>query len=174
MFNLFIHWKHINFLLLFEEFWLSVCICDFWCVFQYWVYLFLSLFINLSRSSYWLSILFLQLIGTSQAPKAGTDVLLDLLSIGSPPVQNNSTPSDILSSSQDNKSSVAILDGLSPTPSGGAASMIDLLDGFVPNSPKPGKSCLLWKVLLCCYVFFITNYCPCSFEQRTMVQLIHL
>ncbi|KAL9421421.1 hypothetical protein AB3S75_038895 [Citrus x aurantiifolia] len=75
--------------------------------------------------------------GTSQAPKAGTDVLLDLLSIGSPPVQNNSTPSDILSSSQDNKSSVAILDGLSPTPSGGAASMIDLLDGFVPNSPKP-------------------------------------
>ncbi|XP_006483813.1 AP-1 complex subunit gamma-2-like [Citrus sinensis] len=75
--------------------------------------------------------------GTSQAPKAGTDVLLDLLSIGSPPVQNNSTPSDILSSSQDNKSSVAKLDGLSPTPSGGAASMIDLLDGFVPNSPKP-------------------------------------
>ncbi|KAH9773411.1 AP-1 complex subunit gamma-2 [Citrus sinensis] len=75
--------------------------------------------------------------GTSQAPKAGTDVLLDLLSIGSPPVQNNSTPSDILSSSQDNKSSVAILDGLSPAPSGGAASMIDLLDGFVPNSPKP-------------------------------------
>lgn len=75
--------------------------------------------------------------GTSHAPKAGTDVLLDLLSIGSPPVQNNSTPSDILSSSQDNKSSVAILDGLSPTPSGGAASMIDLLDGFVPNSPKP-------------------------------------
>lgn len=75
--------------------------------------------------------------GTSQAPKAGTDVLLDLLSIGSPPVQNNSTPSDILSSSQDNKSSVVILDGLSPTPSRGAASMIDLLDGFVPNSPKP-------------------------------------
>lgn len=80
--------------------------------------------------------------GPSQAPKAGTDVLLDLLSIGAPPIQNSSTPSEILS--QDNKSSVAILDGLSPTPSlsahttsGGAASMIDLLDGFVPNSPKP-------------------------------------
>lgn len=80
--------------------------------------------------------------GTSQAPKAGTDVLLDLLSIGSPPIQNSSTPSEILS--QDNKSSVAILDGLSPMPSlsahttsGGAASMIDLLDGFVPNTPKP-------------------------------------
>ncbi|KAH7570252.1 hypothetical protein JRO89_XS05G0076500 [Xanthoceras sorbifolium] len=56
--------------------------------------------------------------GMSQAPKAGTD--------------NNIIP-------------IATLDGLSSPPSvpvrttsaGGAASMVDLLDGFVSNSPKP-------------------------------------
>ncbi|KAK0572991.1 hypothetical protein LWI29_001487 [Acer saccharum] len=83
--------------------------------------------------------------GTNQAPKAGTDVLLDLLSIGSSPVQSNPSTPDILSSSQDNKMPIATLDGLSSPPSvpvhstsaGGAASMMDLLDGFVSNSPKP-------------------------------------
>ncbi|KAI9169802.1 hypothetical protein LWI28_017964 [Acer negundo] len=83
--------------------------------------------------------------GTNQAPKAGTDVLLDLLSIGSSPVQSNPSTPDILSSSLDNKMPIATLDGLSSPPSvpvrstsaGGAASMMDLLDGFVSNSPKP-------------------------------------
>ncbi|KAK2636430.1 hypothetical protein Ddye_031222 [Dipteronia dyeriana] len=83
--------------------------------------------------------------GTNQAPKAGADVLLDLLSIGSSPVQSNLSTPDILSSSQDNKMPIATLDGLSSPPSvpvrstsaGGAASMMDLLDGFVSNSPKP-------------------------------------
>ncbi|KAK3223281.1 hypothetical protein Dsin_010306 [Dipteronia sinensis] len=83
--------------------------------------------------------------GTNQAPKAGTDALLDLLSIGSSPVQSNPSTPDILSSSQDNKMPIAKLDELSSTPlvpvrstsAGGAASMMDLLDGFVSNSPKP-------------------------------------
>ncbi|XP_044488303.1 AP-1 complex subunit gamma-2-like [Mangifera indica] len=84
--------------------------------------------------------------GTTRAPKAGTDVLLDLLSIGTPPVQSNSPTLDILSTSQDNKTPVAALDGLSLMPSlpartspGGSASMRDLLDGFAPavSPPKP-------------------------------------
>ncbi|KAL5762013.1 hypothetical protein ACOSP7_018277 [Xanthoceras sorbifolium] len=83
--------------------------------------------------------------GMSQAPKAGTDVLMDLLSIGSPPVQSNSSMPDILSTNQNNIIPIATLDGLSSPPSvpvrttsaGGAASMVDLLDGFVSNSPKP-------------------------------------
>ncbi|KAJ0038201.1 hypothetical protein Pint_23024 [Pistacia integerrima] len=88
-----------------------------------------------------------QLLGTTQAPKAGTDVLLDLLSIGTPPsVQSNSPTLDILSTSQDNKTPIAALDGLSSMPSlparaspGGSASMMDLLDGFGPTDspPKP-------------------------------------
>ncbi|KAJ4711141.1 AP-1 complex subunit gamma [Melia azedarach] len=83
----------------------------------------------------------------SHAPKAGTDVLLDLLSIGTP-AQSNSSPPDILSSSKDNKLPVSTSDGLSRPPSqpvhttssGGAASMMDLLDGFVSNSPKPEEN----------------------------------
>ncbi|KAG2707450.1 hypothetical protein I3760_05G148600 [Carya illinoinensis] len=78
--------------------------------------------------------------GTNQAPRTGTDVLLDLLSIETPPA---SPITDILSSSQVYKSPHASLEGLSSpsalstraaTPAG-AAPMMDLLDGFVPNSP---------------------------------------
>lgn len=83
----------------------------------------------------------------TKAPKAGTDILLDLLSIGTPvPVEKSSSPSDLLSSTHD-KSSVATLDVLSsPSLSAQAASpagatpMMDLLDGFAPNPPKQSKN----------------------------------
>ncbi|GJR91636.1 AP-1 complex subunit gamma-2-like protein isoform X2 [Tanacetum coccineum] len=79
--------------------------------------------------------------GTTQAQKSGTDALLDLLSIGSAPPQNGSSLPDILSISQDNKTSVSPLDSLSSTmgPSLPAAStaMMDLLDGFGPSPPPP-------------------------------------
>ncbi|KAJ7953650.1 AP-1 complex subunit gamma [Quillaja saponaria] len=83
--------------------------------------------------------------GVHQAPKSGTDVLLDLLSIGTPSVQSSSsTPitQDILSSSQNNKSPVAPLDELSSlslsargASNAGASPMMDLLDGFTSSPP---------------------------------------
>ncbi|XP_021809701.1 AP-1 complex subunit gamma-2-like isoform X4 [Prunus avium] len=81
--------------------------------------------------------------GVNHAPKNGTNVLLDLLSIGSP-TQSGQSVSDMLSSSQDNKTPVSPLEGLSspssnsiqPTSSAGAAPVIDLLDGFSSNPPK--------------------------------------
>ncbi|PPS05996.1 hypothetical protein GOBAR_AA14646 [Gossypium barbadense] len=81
---------------------------------------------------------------TSQPPKAGTDVLLDLLSIGtSPPAQSSSSASNILSSIQDDKASLANLNGLasltSLSPNATSASpapMMDLLDGFGPSPQK--------------------------------------
>ncbi|CAI0627478.1 unnamed protein product [Linum tenue] len=74
--------------------------------------------------------------GTNQTPKAGTDVLLDLLSIGSTPAQDNnlSTP-DILSSGQDNKPIIASLDLLAAP-----SNMMDLLDGLGPAPPKPAEN----------------------------------
>ncbi|MBA0759910.1 hypothetical protein Gotri_022721, partial [Gossypium trilobum] len=83
-------------------------------------------------------------LGTSQPPKAGTDVLLDLLSIGtSPPAQSSSSASNILSSIQDDKASLANLNGLasltSLSPNATSASpapMMDLLDGFGPSPQK--------------------------------------
>ncbi|XP_065860988.1 AP-1 complex subunit gamma-2-like [Euphorbia lathyris] len=79
--------------------------------------------------------------GTNHAPKAGTDVLLDLLSIGTTPLRNNE--SDILSAAPNNQTPIATLDVLSsPLPSAqansslGASPMMDLLDGFTPNPPK--------------------------------------
>ncbi|XP_010551552.1 PREDICTED: AP-1 complex subunit gamma-1 isoform X2 [Tarenaya hassleriana] len=79
----------------------------------------------------------------TQAPKAGTDLLLDLLSIGSPPVaQNSSASPDLLSAAKDNnKSSAALLDVLSsPTPPSSTpavpAGMVDLLDGLSANPSK--------------------------------------
>ncbi|XP_010264821.1 PREDICTED: AP-1 complex subunit gamma-2-like [Nelumbo nucifera] len=80
--------------------------------------------------------------GTSQVPPSGTDMLLDLLSIGTSPVQDSLSTVDILSSSHDSKTSVAPLEGLtslsyplskqvfSPTE---AASVVDLLNGLTPN-----------------------------------------
>ncbi|GKV14476.1 hypothetical protein SLEP1_g25355 [Rubroshorea leprosula] len=82
--------------------------------------------------------------GASQTAKAGTDVLLDLLSIGTPPpAQSSSSMSDILSSSHDNKMLLTNLDGLMPhslsTPAASpatAAPVLDLLDGFAPSPKK--------------------------------------
>ncbi|KAL8267448.1 hypothetical protein R6Q59_004792 [Mikania micrantha] len=79
--------------------------------------------------------------GTSQAQKSSTDVLLDLLSIGSPPPQNSSSAPDILSLTQENKTSISPLDSLSSTtmPSAQTSStaMMDLLDGFGSSAPLP-------------------------------------
>ncbi|KAG2702059.1 hypothetical protein I3760_06G073200 [Carya illinoinensis] len=81
--------------------------------------------------------------GTNEAPRTGTDILLDLLSIETPPAQSSSI-TDILSSSQGDKSPVASLEEISSLPSlstratsAGATSMMDLLDGFAPNPPMP-------------------------------------
>ncbi|KAG7974848.1 hypothetical protein I3843_06G068500 [Carya illinoinensis] len=83
--------------------------------------------------------------GTNEAPRTGTDILLDLLSIETPPAQRSSI-TDILSSSQGDKSPVASLGEISSLPSlstratsAGATSMMDLLDGFAPNPPMPGN-----------------------------------
>lgn len=84
--------------------------------------------------------------GMTQVPKAGTDVLLDLLSIGTPPpAQSSLSTPDILSSSQDNKMPAPTLERLSSPSSisiqasspAGAAPMMDLLDGFASNLPLP-------------------------------------
>lgn len=81
----------------------------------------------------------------TKTQKSGTDVLLDLLSIGTPPAQNSSSTLDILSPTQDNKSSMDLLAKLaSPSPSAqasspvGSSSMMDLLDGFGPSPSMPG------------------------------------
>ena len=75
-------------------------------------------------------------------PQNGTDVLLDLLSIGTPPAQSNSSTPDILLSLQDNKTPAAPLDGLLSPSSHTAQTtpVIDLLNGFEISPPKPGKT----------------------------------
>ncbi|KAK6922155.1 Clathrin/coatomer adaptor, adaptin-like, N-terminal [Dillenia turbinata] len=86
------------------------------------------------------------LSGTSQAPKSGTDVLLDLLSIGSPPAQSSTSTADILSPGQDN-TSVSTLQRISSPSSlsaqgsspAQAAPMMDLLDGFSSSLPVAGN-----------------------------------
>lgn len=80
--------------------------------------------------------------GTIQTQKGGTDVLLDLLSIGSPP-QNGSSAPEVLSISQDNKNSSSLLDTISstsaPAVQSSPTSMMDLLDGFGPSPAPPSK-----------------------------------
>lgn len=83
--------------------------------------------------------------GASQAAKNGTDVLMDILSLGTPPAQSSSSTPDIFSLSQNQKSPVASLDGLSTSSpvsaraasSQAASSIIDLLDGLGPSPPAP-------------------------------------
>lgn len=136
----------------------GLCLCLLLSLFGYQIalsYIDFNLVHQFVKPIYQLLILVLQCLVASHAPKAGTDVLLDLLSIGTP-AQSNSSPPDILSSSKDNKLPVSTSDGLSRPPSqpvhttssGGAASMMDLLDGFVSNSPKPGKFLSKLKILL--------------------------
>lgn len=98
--------------------------------------------------------------GTNQVQKSGTDVLLDLLSIGTPPAQSSSTSTvEVLPSSQDNKSSLDLLDSLSSptvppaqvssrTSSVGSSPMMDLLDGISTSPSTPGTlSSLLQRSL---------------------------
>ncbi|XP_043724501.1 AP-1 complex subunit gamma-2-like isoform X3 [Telopea speciosissima] len=87
------------------------------------------------------------LSGTSQAPPSGTDVLLDLLSIGTPPpVQTNPSTPIISSPSQNSQTSVAPLERLSSLSSplstqvsspAGASPIVDLLDGLSPSLSMP-------------------------------------
>uniref|UniRef100_A0A7N0UKA1 AP-1 complex subunit gamma n=1 Tax=Kalanchoe fedtschenkoi TaxID=63787 RepID=A0A7N0UKA1_KALFE len=84
--------------------------------------------------------------GASQAPNLGTDVLLDLLSIGNP-VDSTSPTIDSLTPSKDSKSPLAALDALS-SPSisakasspAGSGSMMDLLDVVSPVKPAPDNN----------------------------------
>ncbi|XP_073140755.1 AP-1 complex subunit gamma-2-like [Henckelia pumila] len=80
--------------------------------------------------------------GTNQIQKSGTDLLLDLLSIGTPPAQSSSPALDILSSGQNGKSSLDVLDKLaSPSAQAssplGSSSVMNLLDGFGSNPSAP-------------------------------------
>ncbi|WVZ22886.1 hypothetical protein V8G54_001430 [Vigna mungo] len=91
----------------------------------------------------------------NQPSENGTDVLLDLLSIGSPstpnelPAQSNSSTIDILSPKPSKKAPLSPLDdlaSLSPssrtTLNAGASPLVDSFDGFVPSPPIEGKHCL--------------------------------
>ncbi|KAK2352351.1 hypothetical protein P8452_42371 [Trifolium repens] len=74
-----------------------------------------------------------------QASKSGTDVLLDLLSIGSP-AQSDSSTVDILSSNTSNKAPVSPLDdlsslSLSSRSTSNAGPMMDLLGGISSSPP---------------------------------------
>ncbi|CAO2816563.1 unnamed protein product [Amaranthus hypochondriacus] len=81
--------------------------------------------------------------GASQNQKSGTDALLDLLSIGSPPTTNSASTPDILSLSLESKNSGSPQDQLSsvlPLPvqgssPSGAAPIVDLLDVLSSNPP---------------------------------------
>ncbi|EOA33289.1 hypothetical protein CARUB_v10019777mg [Capsella rubella] len=76
-----------------------------------------------------------QPVSGMQPSQAGADILLDLLSIGTPaPVQNGSTNGDLLSM-QDNNAPIASLDTISSTSPTASSSMMDLLDGFGPTPP---------------------------------------
>ncbi|XP_052173857.1 AP-1 complex subunit gamma-2-like isoform X2 [Diospyros lotus] len=81
--------------------------------------------------------------GTDQAQKSGTDILLDLLSIGTPSDQSNTSQSSLLPSIQSNKTLLGTLEhSSSPSEppalasSDGGSSMMDLLDGFASNPAK--------------------------------------
>ncbi|MCL7022668.1 hypothetical protein MKW94_001628 [Papaver nudicaule] len=82
--------------------------------------------------------------GSSKSPTKGTDVLLDLLSIGTPPAQNNFS-NDLLSMSTNNGPSFSSLErtqSLSSQVSSppGAAPMMDLLDSLSPTVSMTSNS----------------------------------
>ncbi|XP_019176734.1 PREDICTED: AP-1 complex subunit gamma-2-like [Ipomoea nil] len=79
--------------------------------------------------------------GSNHVQKSGTDVLLDLLSIGAPPSQNSSPSTELVLINENNKSSVDLLDRLSSpslplaqNSSVGSSPVMDLLDGI--SSPS--------------------------------------
>ncbi|KAJ0817203.1 putative clathrin adaptor, alpha/beta/gamma-adaptin, appendage, Ig-like subdomain-containing protein [Helianthus annuus] len=111
--------------------------------------------------------MFVFVSGKTEAQKSGTDVLLDLLSIGPSPPQNSSSAPDLLSLSQDNKTSVSPLDSLSlatvPAVQASSTAMMDLLDGFGPSPPPTSKYlpictqlCLKKKTFM---KYYINNRC---------------
>ncbi|KAI5419683.1 hypothetical protein KIW84_043736 [Lathyrus oleraceus] len=84
--------------------------------------------------------------GATHTSKNGTDALLDLLSIGSPSAQRNSSTIDILSPGTSKREPASSLDDLSPvshssleSSNAGVASMTDLLDGFA-SGPSASES----------------------------------
>lgn len=84
--------------------------------------------------------------GATPAPKAGTDLLLDILSIGTPsPAQNSTSAIDLLSTADMNNNSSTALDALSSSApphiatTASAGGMFDLLDGLSPSPSKEGK-----------------------------------
>ncbi|KAG7592779.1 Gamma-adaptin ear (GAE) domain [Arabidopsis thaliana x Arabidopsis arenosa] len=80
--------------------------------------------------------------GATLAPKTGTDLLMDILSIGTPsPAQNSTSSVDLLSTADVNSNPSIALDTLSsPAPpdvaTTSSTNMFDLLDGL---SPSPSK-----------------------------------
>jgi AP-1 complex subunit gamma-1 len=96
------------------------------------------------------------ILGATHTSKNGTDVLLDLLSIGSPsapiespPAQSNSSIINMLSPSTSKREPISSLDDLSSvslssraSSTAGAASMTDLLDVFASGPSASGKLCL--------------------------------
>ncbi|OIW10555.1 hypothetical protein TanjilG_15927 [Lupinus angustifolius] len=80
--------------------------------------------------------------GAGQSSNSGTDVLLDLLSIGTPSAPSSSSTVNILSSNASIEAPVSPLDDLSSlsissrtTSNAGAAPVMDLLDGFSLSPP---------------------------------------
>ncbi|KAF5191561.1 Ap-1 complex subunit gamma-1 [Thalictrum thalictroides] len=84
---------------------------------------------------------------TGQAPSNGTDILMELLSIGTPAAQNDVSTSDLLSTNHNNTPSGTPLERLSPpspfspqvsTPTA-TTPVMDLLDGFSPTLSMSNK-----------------------------------
>lgn len=81
--------------------------------------------------------------GTNQSQMSGTNALLDLLSIGTPPVNSSPSTTQVSPSNVDTKSPVDLLDRLSSpsapaiqvSTTAGNSPMLDLLNGFPSSSP---------------------------------------
>lgn len=124
--------------------------------------------------SIWLLFRFL---GTGQASKSGKDVLLDLLSIGSPSAPSSSSTVDILSSNTSNKAPASPLDdlsslSLSSRETSNAAPMMDLLDSFSPSPPTGCKLCLTSGHYHYLKFSLSTDFSPFSYrKQRTSLSI---
>lgn len=87
----------------------------------------------------------MQCLGATLAPRTGTDLLMDILSIGTPsPAQNSTSSVDLLSTADVNSNPSIALDTLSsPAPPHVATTssngMFDLLHGLSPSPSKEGR-----------------------------------
>jgi hypothetical protein len=108
---------------------------------------------EICKLTYIACLTFMGILGAAgQASKSGTDVLLDLLSIGSP-AQSNSSAVDILSSNTSNKAPVSPLDdlsslSLSSRSTSNAGPMMDLLGGISSSPPTGCKLLIIWVLSL--------------------------